>query len=233
MLKLDRILAILGLLLAIPGVLVLFQSPHKEAGFLFASILCLVFAYTSHFYWWEFRQSFFTHFEVNKTVTFQDPQARVVRVETRIKSRVNHSGITQLWFRNFQPGDKYRRVTVDERPPGSTKTKGGSLDFCKEFDRPQTSQGTFETKVSYEVHDAFPLTNPDEFFITHVVGTPTKLLRLRVRFHNAKIGRNVRGVVTGLSGAERIREIPVDSELAQYEIRNPRIGSRHTIEWEW
>ena len=234
MFNIDRLLAIIGVVLAVPGIIILFQSPRLEEGFLFAALLFLTIAYFIHLYWWEFQQYFFTHLEVDKTITFKDSRAKVAQVQTTIRSRVSHSGITQLWFRNFQPGSKYQNVMVDGEPPGSTKTKGGNIEFCKEFDRPLLSGQPVEVKVSYEIHDAFPLNDPDESFVTHIVATRTKKLKLRIRFHDQMIGRNIRGIVSyGSGGAERTRDITVNAGIAEYQIENPKTSARYTIEWDW
>lgn len=229
----DRLLAVLGIVLAIPGIFPLFHSPGRERGFLIVSLVCIVIAYSTHLFWWEYVQPSFTHIEVDKTLVIADLNANIASVETRIVTRVSHSGITQLWFRGFQPGSQYQNVLVDGNPPSSNKTKAGGLEFCKEFDRPLSSRQVVTVTIKYDVQNAFPVTNPHEFFVTHIVATKTKKLNLKVRFHASKLGQNVKGYISyGSSGPTPDKPLVVNAGVAEYAIDRPKIA-HYTIEWNW
>jgi hypothetical protein len=173
----DRLLAILGVVLAIAGLIPQFALPPRlEEGMMLAGLLFVIAAYFSHLYWWEHVQPSFTHLELDKTVSFQRNSTDwVAKVDTVIKSKANHSGLTQLWFRHFAPKEGYQNVLIDTAPPGTTKQKAGTLEFCKDFNRPLSSGEKVTVKVSYEVHNAF---TESQESVTHRIGTKTKMLKL-------------------------------------------------------
>jgi hypothetical protein len=235
-LNFDRVLAILGIMLAIPGIVVLFQAPRLEEGLLLSALMLVISAYSAHLYWWEYVQPSFTHLEMDKSLHFQAPNNQnnqIAIVETVVKSKVNHSGSSQLWFRNFLPGDKFRNVLINGKAPLQTKIRAGSFEFCNDFDRPLSSGEVVEVRLSYEVHDGFADSRHE--FVTHVVGTKTRKLKLKVRFDPTKPGRNVQcHVIHGTGVGRFIRNLPVNRENAvEIEIPKPKAASRYTIEWDW
>src|ERR1700716_1781197 len=103
----DRIVGFAGLLLSLPT-LFAFVKAQIVSGLLLLILILLIVGYLLYRYMDNKRRvrqikenSLFTHLAVENVLTFHDPQGIKVTTTTNLHAQANHTGITQLWFRNL------------------------------------------------------------------------------------------------------------------------------------
>jgi hypothetical protein len=229
----DRILAVLGLVFAIPAVFEFVHSRKVEEGLLFTAVVFLIVFLLIYRQWINTRE-LFTFRDIHKTLTFNDATGNLAVLECRFDAKANHTGIQQIWFRNINADGDVTNITIDGQAPAVVQRKAGSWEVCKQFDHAVRSGDKHTIDLRYELLNSFS-GNPES--ITHIVASKTKKLTVRVIFHDKRVGRQIRSFV-GRAGAveEPLNDQPRTIENGngvEIEIDKPKIGSYFTIEWRW
>ena len=227
----DRVIGILGILVSIPAILELFHSERLREGLLLSTLAILLFGVMCYLRWLE-KQPLFTYLEISKDLAFNDPAADLATFETRAKTKANHTGVQQLWFRNINADGDIRNFTVDD-VAATVQRKAGSWEVCKQFDHALQRGTVVSVKLRYELHKAF-CGNTEG--ITHVTATKTGKLTMIVRFHERRVGRNLRAFVGRGSQVEEPLNLPStldDGKTIELIVERPKQGSYYTIEWSW
>jgi hypothetical protein len=229
----DRIIGMVGLLLGVPTILEFIHARTVNAVLLIIIILGLVMILLLRRH--EARLPTWTYEHVHKVLTFKDANASLATIETVIDARANHTGVTQLWFRNMSADGSIDNFRVDgiAVPPHQVKKKGGSLELCKQFDVPLSRGETRTVTLICDLHDCF--SEPQEG-ITHVTTTITKKLTLRVVFHSAKPPRTAHFFFGGSGGIDTSLKEPkkLDNGLTlEAQVESLDTGAYYTLDWTW
>ncbi|MGP0020124.1 MAG: hypothetical protein ACLPHP_16245 [Candidatus Sulfotelmatobacter sp.] len=229
----DRIVAILGILLAIPTFLEFLQA--RVVNGLLLIILMMVVAGFLAYRHFQRRLPPFTYLKVEKTLTFVDELPHKASQVSVVTVKANHSGLTQLWFRSISADGPVENFIIDGDavPEHLIQKKAGSYEVCKQFDHALISGDTREVTLSYDMIDAYPKRREGT---THAVVTITKKLKIVIRFHPAKIGREVQCFVGGGAGLERRLPPPQtldNGSVLELELQDLQLGAYYTIDWRW
>lgn len=230
-LTLDRVLAIAGVIFT---VLAPFDFFHRRTveGLLF-SLLVLLIIILLLYRRWEDGRTLFTYLKIDKKLSFVDKDAALALMEGVFTVRANHTGLQQLWFRNINCDGEIKNIRVDGVPSVPQK-KAGSLEVCKQFNRPLMRGDETTVQLSYELHGSFKGATEG---MTHVIGSTTKALSIRVTFHEEKLAKEFRAFVGRGSGVEEpLKDQPRSTENgheAEMVVSKPKIGSYYTVEWKW
>jgi hypothetical protein len=237
----DRIVGILGLLLGLPALFEFFKARFTNALLLVVLIL-LITGYLLYRYMDKHRKireirenSLFTHLEVETILSFRDPAGALATQTTKIHAQANHTGITQLWFRNLNADGQMNNFKMNGTlvPPNLVRRKAGGYEVCKEFDRPLRAGDTYKATLTYDLINSFP---KEREGTTHVVFTATKKLKMRVEFHQQKVGREPLFFMERGGGiAEQLAPPRPDGFALEVESEGEdlQIGAYYTIEWVW
>jgi len=183
---------------------------------------------------WSLKRPTFTHLSVEKFLIFRDPTSSAAQLCTRMSTRANHSGLTQIWFRNISSDGPIDNVLVDGRQPSKIRRVAGSLEVCKDFGRSLHRGDVVQTELCYDLHNSFPGKREG---ITHVTGTDTTKLAIHVRFHPNRPPESFRAFVGYGSSTEQPLAMPLEFDQNSHEIildiRRPRVGAYYTIQWDW
>jgi hypothetical protein len=181
---------------------------------------------------WSFNQPDFTLLQVERTITFQDPQARVALMERRQVARANHRGLVEFCFKNIIADGSIQNLLIDGRAPDYQGISCGATEVCKYF--PQLERGQInELTLTYELVDSF---SKDSEAIIHSVAHKTKLLRVIVKCHPQRPIRNARATLRFAGQPYKNLHQPKLTNNGcqiEFEIKKPRLGAQYYIEWEW
>lgn len=230
---LDRVLAVLGVLLGIPAILGFFSQRFGE-GLLLTGLVLLIVGYLLYRRYEE-SQPLFTYLEMHKILKFHDAAATTAGFSTIVTARANHTGVSQLWFRNINADGDVTNFRIDGAPVPQNLIvkKAGSYEVCKQFDRPLRRGDTEQITLSYDLINAFSSTHEG---ITHVTVTKTKKLKIRVEFHSQRVGHNVRFYAAYGGGIEKDLDPPRfdNTGLAlEIELEGLKTAAYYTIDWNW
>jgi hypothetical protein len=226
--KLEILLAWIGIILGVPGFLLLFFTSHVTSGL-------LVFAFVAVLVWvrWELGRPEFTILEIEKILTFHDSQASRATLVRRHKARANHKGLTEFWCGNISTDGSLQNVQVDGQDPHAMKTEAGDLRICKRFPRPSEHGEIYEMQLSYDLLKSFE-GNPEG--LIHVCSYKTKRLKMVVVFHPEKPCRSARAYIRfGGQPHERLPQpkISEDATRAEIELTRIKLGGEYCLEWNW
>jgi hypothetical protein len=183
---------------------------------------------------WLLERPTFSHLSVEKMLVFLDPKGNTARLTTRMTTRANHSGLSQMWFRNINADGRIENILLDGIKPEIIRKKAGSLEIAKQFGHTLRRGEVFRTELSYDLHDSFPSKREG---ITHVTGLNTMTLVIRVRFHQDRSPEGFRAFVGYGSSKEQPLAMPSELDQKNHEvslkIKRPQVGAYYTIEWDW
>jgi len=228
--KKQDLLAYIGIALTIPGVGLLFLNKATIVGTLILIVVVILFV----MYWLQNRPPF-TILEADKTLDFQDEAGNLAFLESRVKIRANHMGITQFWFRGINADGTIENIKIDGDliPPHLIKRVAGSIEVYKQFNQVLTPGKVTNIALSYELHDSFLGKREG---MTHVTSTQTKRVKIRINFHQRRPASDVRHYLGYGSQVQAELEkpaVPADRLSVECQFRNPKPGSYHTLEWDW
>jgi hypothetical protein len=211
--------------------LLAFFSRKVGEGLLFAALVLAIVGYLL-FRRWEQNRPLFTFLDVSRCYRFVDEAASLVKVETTVKMRMNHSGIQQFWFRNINVDGMVENAQIDGSAPYAIERKAGAWEFCKQFDHSQRSGTVATVALTYDLRDSFPKSQEG---ITHSTATRTKKLTIRIKFHPNKPARQIKAFKSGGGSMEAPLDTPVISGdgSVELQVNNPRTGGYYTVEWKW
>lgn len=219
-------LAIISVLIGLPGFFYYFVSGQAVVGILTALIVAglLVVA-------WMVNQPPITVLNYDKTLTFLDPEASVARQESVLEIRANQNGVRMFHLGTFSADGSVQEIKVYGKEPTARRVRAGEIEVLQELPRPLKWRQTVKVPVSLKYIDSFSKPNTEAY--THVVGHKTKKLSLTVKFDEGKPYEEVRGFVR--YGGQVWGGYPVECPpgKAKLDKKRPRLGSEYRIEWDW
>ena len=201
--KFSDILGIVGLLLGIPGFLLLFINSRAALG-----VVVLLMVIGIFWYFWDsnFRPEL-TLLQVRKHLKVNDTLGQTAILKHYVKFKVHCKGIAQYWFTGISSDGTIdiNQIKIDNLKPDLVRTDAGQIRVCKQL--PLLDRGDiFELEMELPVLDA--LTESEEKLI-HRIAEPTKSLAIEIEFPDgrwAKTARASRGI--GGSNLERRKCMP-------------------------
>lgn len=228
--NLDRVLALIGVAIGIPGFLILFMSDQWVHGVLVLLLVCALGAWW--FYaWWRDKLPVFTVLELAKKLTITTPDGRTATLTRTQKVRINHKGITEWWCRNISADGAISNINIDQHPPDVTINTGGTIQVCRRFPYPKQRGEEWESTLSYDIADSF--IKPREE-LRHLVTFKTKKVTIEVELPRGCNRADLRFTFGG-EEAERLSdpELSNNNRTIKVEIKRPRIGGQYHVGWEW
>lgn len=222
----EELLGWIGVLLGLPGVLILFLGGH-------IAVAALVLVLVAAFVWfaWRFNKPTFTILEVHKILNFVSPDGASATLVRTQKARANHPA-SEFWFRGMGSDGRIENIRIDGAAPARILRELGEIHACKQYAHPLRSGTVSIVRLEYELLDSFPAAQES---LLHTVFEPTGQLRLEVHFHSGRPCRSAK-LFRRYGGGERTLDIVDRSEdgvLASAIVKHPKVGSQYELEWEW
>jgi hypothetical protein len=226
----DRVLAIVGIAIGIPGFLLLFISDQWVHGVLVLLLVCALAAWWFYARWRD-NLPVFTVLELTKRLTIISADGRSASLARSQKVRINHKGITEWWCRQISADGTVTNITIDQLPPDVTTSTGGTIQVCRRFQYPKQRGEEWESTLTYNIADSF--TKPHEELI-HMVAFRTKKLVLEVELPRNCTHADLRFTFGGEQG-EKLSdpELSNNNRTITATIKRPRIGAQYHLGWEW
>ncbi|HTY54575.1 MAG TPA: hypothetical protein VMB26_05220 [Candidatus Binataceae bacterium] len=220
----NEFLAWLGIIIAIPGFLLLFASRDWAIGIL---ILLLIGAF-AWFYWRSHRPPF-TIKQISKTLEIMSDSGDLARLK-RTQSAVANITATEFWCRNVGADGSIGNIRIDGQAPDEIVHELGRQHVCKRFRHPLKPRERFNLEVEYELVDSFPGSTEG---LLHICDVRCDQIELKVIFRPARQPRNPR-LFARYSGTETELQKPVQNGLTlQATIQRTRVGAEYELEWTW
>jgi hypothetical protein len=226
----SDILAWLGIILGIPGLLIALFSDAVIVAVIFL-ILCGVLFWVR---WW-LNQPLYTLACVEKVLTIEDTvgnKARLVRFHEGV---ANHRGLQEFWCRNISADGTISNVLIDNHAPDYTERRAGDLQVGTRFREPLERGEKFKMVLSYDLTDSF-LRTPEA--LIHVTESKTKKLKMVVILPPDRPATNALATLS-FGGQPHRRLVPprltgqVTGERIELEIKAPKLGAEYRLEWNW
>jgi len=233
----DRIIGLVGLILSVPVFLEFFRARFVN-GLLLIILMLLITGYLGY-RWLERRRvkdrSLFTFLEVEKTFVFSDGQPQVCKHATSVVAQANHTGLTHIWFRNLAADGGMGNFQIDgvSVPPALIRKTATGYDVGKEFPHPLKSGEERKVTLTYDYTDSF-LDNRES--VTHIVLAETRKLKMTVKFHPSRIGREPTFLMETGGGIADVLATPTSLAngcLLEVQRDALKIGAHYTLEWVW
>lgn len=226
--KFENILGLIGIVLGVPGFLLLFFKGNFVFGILVVVLVAILVWVV-----FEVNRTEFTILEVEKRLTFHDSIAHRATLVSSQRVRSNHRGLSEFWCRNISADGPIENVLIDGREPDETSMEAGDMQICKRFPHPLAWRQRIQMVVSYDLINSFP-GNPEG--LIHTVDRQTKKLRLVVDLNSCKPCAVARAFLRFGGQVYKSLDDPEVSEgrsVISVEVSNPRQGGEYYIEWEW
>jgi hypothetical protein len=224
----DELLAWVGIVIGIPGLLVLFFTVQIAIGVFVVLII-------GGLIWlrWYLALPDFTILEMEKRLVFKDPQAHKATFTRYQKARANHKGLTEFWIKGNSADGRIENVRIDDKDPDIQTLEAGDLAVCKRFHRPLERGQQEPMKLSYDIIDGFS-GNPEG--LIHLVSYKTKLFRMIIEFHEDRPCNSCRAFLR--YGGKEHRTLPQPVTFAggrrvEFEVKRPKLGAEYFLEWNW
>ena len=229
---LDRVLAIAGIIIGIPGVIVLFAAANETLA-AFAGLLAALLLGAAFYIRYLFNAPPYTFPEVNATLEFSGDERRAV-LRKIYKIRPNYSHLRQLEHRNISADGQISNFLWNGKPipSSSISQQMGQYEVLVNLPVIPGRWQIFDGELSYEMKNSFN-GNPES--VQYCVDFPTKKVVLTILFPKNRPCLSAEARKMQGAGARPI-EMPTISqngrELA-LTIKRPTYGATYTIYWHW
>jgi len=231
--NLSNTLSLVGVVLALPGVLLLIFSDQMTIAVLVLLLAALVIG--GALGWrWHINQPAVTLLKAEKTLSFEDEQAHVSVVDYRLRIRAYHKGLQLFRLANVSTDGSVGEIWIDGQRTTLSRISAGQGEVSKEFSGPLDRGQERDIRLWIQFFDSFD--GPTQRW-THVVGHKTKRVSLKAQFHSERPCKSVRAylryggqVHRNLNEKVRVSEDRCEVTL---ELRRVRLGEEYTIEWDW
>lgn len=229
---LERALAIAGLVIGLPGFVLLFVSVNVAIPIIMLVLAALACGgwYYAHF---MSNQSPFTVMHNEITLSFEDG-VRLAILEKRYTIRANVRDQRQIYFRNNSADGVFEGAFVDNLPlpDHSITAEGGDLRISVKLDPPPIKGESFVVLLKLHWRDAFNLNRET---LIYQPDLPTKRATLKVVFPPDIPCREPYSRLIQGSGENGYVPPTVTSGGTSIclEIKNPKFGIEYKLGWSW
>lgn len=229
----DRWLAIIGVLVALPGFFQLFLDEHQIQAALIclAAVIILCSAFVVRYI---LKRPTFSAKHTHVKLEL-DKSGKFCKVTKRYELRPNHVHADRLVIRHNggrggQQDFKWNgdSTVVDVNPIGVTRDYVATIKFSPSLSRGQW----FEGELSYILIDSF--IEKREFFI-HQVEFAARTVTIEIRFPPDRPCVTAQAKLKRAASEEPVDglEIKDGGKLLEMTMRRPTIGSEYWIYWNW
>lgn len=222
----DRLYALVGLILGVPGAVLLFLSEQVAIGVLVTTICVLLLI----IWYWQ-KKPPFTILSIEKILTIHDEKGSNATLVRHQKTRANHKGLTEFWCRNISADGSISNILINGEKPHESKQEAGDTHACYRFKKPKKAEDIFNVDISYDLTNSFHATTET---LIHTVSTETKNLKLIAEFPKQRTAKSAR--VDLRYGGETNKELPpplISGNKIEAEIKRPLLGAEYCLEWDW
>lgn len=228
----DRILAIIGVILGLPGVLTLALTANQTLA-ITAGVLAVLLLGAAYYVRHILNAPPYRVKDAKVTLSFpEDHRRAILRKEYRIVPNFGH--LRQMEHKNIAADGQIENICWDDRPvpPSNILFRLGEYEIKIDWPIPPRRWQEFSGKLSYDCINSFDA--PTEM-IVYCVDFPTRCATIVVEFPhdrpcNTCEARQTRGA----------SEVPVQTpELSQdrrrleLKLRRPSYGAQYVIYWTW
>lgn len=225
----DRTLAIVGVVIGIPGFVIFFLSDKWAHAVVVAFVVCACVAWFVYTVYRD-RQPVFTILLLEKKLEVKDAQGTEAVFTRRQRVRINHKGITEWWCRNLAADGTIEDILIDGAPPDETVKSSNALHVCRRFD-PKNRGEVWESTLTYRAVNSF-VKNREEYI--HYTAFKTKKVTIEVRLPrqcgSAELYLTYSGEQRELLSAPQVSQ---DKMTITCEIKRPRLGAQYHVRWSW
>jgi hypothetical protein len=224
----KRIEVWVGILIGLPGFLILFLNGQYAIAFV---ILCAIALLIYSAYLFSLPE--FTITEIEKILIIRDKQGSVAVLIRRQKAICNHKGVTEFWCGGIGATGGIDDIRIDKRKPDAIEESCKQFRICKHFTEPLRRGERFSTEVSYKVRDSF-LEETER--LIHSTDYMTKELIMRVRLPPGRKCKAAKAYTCINQHPQRHLAAPdVSSDQREITLKvvRPKKGVEYVVEWVW
>jgi hypothetical protein len=226
------IVAIVGIILALPSVFALLYSPYTTAAILgiILGVVIIVFAIV---FKWYIGCPPWTVLEYHNLLKIKTRNGNSATLTKTIKIKANHQGLTEFIHRNIRSDGQIGGFYLGSTPvPISDITIEAQEYIVREKltevrrGEIKTSQIKFDLKSSFKESHEFTGYAPDYY---------TKKAKIEIHFPRNRPARNAKAYC-GIGAERRELNLPVVSgngNIVTWEREKLKPGQRYRVEWDW
>jgi hypothetical protein len=229
---LDRGLAIAGVILGLPGVLVLVLSSSQTLAII-NGILAVLLLGAAYFIKYILDAAPFNVKDVTVILSFpQDHKKAILRKHYKMYANFNH--LKQIEHKNIAADGKIENICWNKTPVPADHIKNvlGEYEVYIDlpFDLPRWKE--FSGTLSYECIDSF---NADTEAFMYCVDFPTRLATIIIAFPKSRPCRSTEATKVQGAGAMPIAapRLSPDGRRLVLKLKYPTIGAQYIIYWNW
>lgn len=231
--SLDRILAVAGVILSLPGFLLLFLNRNETVGAAFVLLgLVVLLAALIYHYWTEIQPYTVIEMEGQLVIKTRDGASATLTKQYRI--RPNYSHLNTLTHRSIASDGRVENIRWDDQPvpPANISRVLGEYHVTVNFRPPKQRFKAFDGKLSYDLLDSFPASRE---VLGYVADFPTKQARISVELPADRPCHNAEVYVSRGAG-EKLMKPPTRSAnrcSIAVTLKRPATAARYNIYWDW
>ncbi len=225
----DRILSLIGILVGLPGFILLFFDGHAllAAAFFVAMVVLLLAA-------WLVSLPPFTMKSIDVELIIHEVDGSKATLSKTYQIRPNYGHLEHLTHRNIAADGSVSNIRWDDQPVPCKNIEKVMAEYhvTIRFPSPLERWRTFPGKLSYDLDNSFPATLEG---LVYVADFPVKTAKITVRL---PAGRKCsKANATMVRGG---RKVPIKhlyqndgGTQIQLKLKKPVVGAEYEIFWYW
>lgn len=229
--NLDRLLGIIGIVIGVPGFLILFMSDKWIEGILVLFLVMAIAGYQVYLYK-QSQEPMFTVLRLDKEVRIHDDKGTKASFERRQHMKTNHPGLVEWWCRNIAADGTITNILIDGQAPDVLETSAGTIRVCRRFPRPLQKGEELTIVLTYDLTNSF-LKNTES--VVHL-----NVLKTREVVMSVELPRPCLSAETYMSyGGQQVTlindkpAITMGNKRLEIAIKKPRLGAQYHLQWTW
>jgi hypothetical protein len=224
----KRIEVWVGILIGLPGFLILFFNGQYAVAFV---ILCAIALLIYAGYLFSLPE--FTITEIEKILIIKDKQGSSAVLIRRQKATCNHKGVTEFWCGGIGATGGIEDIRIDKRKPDAIEESCKQFRICKHFPQPLRRGERFSTEVSYKVMNSF-LEETER--LMHSTDYVTKELIMRVKLPSGRKCKAAKAYTCINQHPQKhlaAPDVSSDGREITLKVVRPKKGLEYVVEWVW
>jgi hypothetical protein len=230
---LDRVLAVLGTVLALPGFFLAFFTTQQTVAAICVLLAAVIGLAAALVHYYAHLPPFHVRL-LESVVQISDAGGKHADVKRTYTARSNYRQQTIMVHKNIAADGDVINITWDGKPIPTQhiEPRMKEWEVTIHFDFPLRQWADFVGTLGYEVTDSF-LGNPEGviYSVEHI----TRRAVLRVHLPNDRPCLTAKAYIRTGSGEDPIDGLQVleGNKKLELELRRPRRGSQYAIYWTW
>jgi len=232
--SIDRLLAVVGVILGLPGFVLIFSSGNAAVGDIVvaAAFLFLIVAW---YVGWRLRRPPFTMKTIVVRLEIFDSGGKQARLSKTYQIRPNFRHLHQMTHRNIAADGTITDLRWNDKPISDRQIQQvlGEYEVTVDFKTPLAVGRVFEGMLSYEAANSF--LEPKEGLV-YVADFRSSKVTLRIDLPQSR--RCTSAELYQVRGASKIllagkAVIGENGKSITAELKRPPVGAEYGIWWEW